>query len=313
MKITRDLEQLSHNDTRILTIGNFDGVHRGHQALLNDVVTRARQLGGESAVLTFDPHPLVIVAPHLQLQFLTTREEKFSLFERAGIAHVICLEFSSQLAESSPDAFAKAVLRDGIGVCELFIGNAFRFGKDRAGTIEDLMRLGPQMNFRVTPITPIQVGSEIVSSSTIRQRINEGRVSEASRLLGRHYALAGIVQKGERHGSVMGCPTANLPLPIDRVIPPNGVYATVTMVDDTPRQSVSYIGTRPTVQGKERLLEVHVFDLEADLYDKHLRVRFFERVRGDMVFATTTELSRQIEDDVRQVRQVFTASGEECD
>ena len=305
MKVTKDLEQLSRGDNRVVTIGNFDGVHLGHQALLKEVVTKAQCVGGESVVLTFNPHPLAVIAPHLQLQFLTTLDEKFSLFAQAGIAHVICLEFSSQLAEISPDAFVKDILIERIGVRELCVGQTFRFGKDRAGTIEDLTRLGPEMGFQVTPTMPIRNGDEIVSSSTIRKCIREGRVSEATHFLGRQYAIGGIVQQGERNGSAMGYPTANLPLPTDRVIPPNGVYATITTVDETPHQSVSYIGTRPTFRGMERLLEVHIFDMEADLYGKHLMVGFSEYVRGDMVFSNATDLSRQIEDDVRHARQAL--------
>ena len=161
-------------------IGNFDGVHLGHQALLKEVVTKAQRVGGESVVLTFDPHPLAVIAPHLHLQFLTTLDEKISLFEQAGIAHVIRLEFSSQLAEISPEAFVNDILKERVGVRELCVGTTFRFGRDRAGAIEDLTRLGPEMGFQVTPITPIRNGDEIISSSTIRKCIREGRVSEAT-------------------------------------------------------------------------------------------------------------------------------------
>ena len=305
MKITKDIKQLSGGDSPVVTIGNFDGVHLGHQALLKEVVTKAQGIGGESVVLTFHPHPLAIIAPHLQLQFLTALDEKLSLFEQAGITHAICLEFSSRLAEISPDSFVKEILKKRIGIHELCVGNTFKFGKDRAGTIEDLTRLGPEMGFRVTPITPVQSDDEIVSSSTIRKQIQEGRVSEATRFLGRQYTIAGIVQEGERNGSAMGYPTANLPLPTNRVIPQNGVYATIATIDDTPHRSVSYIGTRPTFRGTERLLEVHIFDMEADLYGKHMTVGFSEQVRGDMVFSTATDLSRQIEIDVRHARQAL--------
>jgi len=310
MKITRDIEQLSPGLSPVMTIGNFDGVHLGHQALLNEVVTKAQRVGGESVVLTFDPHPLAVIAPQLQLQFLTTFDEKLSLFEQAGIAHVICLEFSTQLAEISPDAFVRDILKEHIGVRELCVGKTFRFGKDRAGTIGDLTRLGPEMGFQVTPIRPVQNAGEIVSSSTIRKRIQEGRVSEAMRFLGRDYTIGGVVQQGEQNGSAMGYPTANLPLPDDRVIPPNGVYATIATVDDTPHQSVSYIGTRPTFHGTERLLEVHIFDMESDLYGKHMTVGFSEQVRGDMVFSNATDLACQIKDDVRHARQALGTHAE---
>ncbi len=305
MKITNDLEQISPGDHPVVTIGNFDGVHLGHQGLLKEVVTKAQDLGGESVVLTFDPHPLAILAPHLQLQFLTALDEKLSLFNQAGIAHVICLEFSSQLAEITPRAFVKDLLKERIGVRELLVGETFRFGKNREGTTKDLNRLGPEMGFHVTPITPIRNGSEIVSSSTIRKQIQEGRVVEATRCLGRQYTIAGIVQQGDQNGATIGYPTANLPLPAGRVIPPNGVYATIATIDATLYHSVSYIGTRPTFHGTERLLEVHIFDMEADLYGKHMTVGFSKQVRGDMVFSNATDLLHQIKDDVRHARHAL--------
>jgi len=303
MKITKGIEQLSRGDNSVVTIGNFDGVHLGHQALLKEVIAKAQRVGGESVVLTFDPHPLTVVAPQRQLQFLTTLDEKLSLFEQAGIAHVICLEFSPQLAEISPEAFVKDLLNARIGVRDVFVGSTFRFGKDRAGTIKDLTQLGPKLGFHVTPITPIRHCGDIVSSSTIRTCIHEGRVSEAADFLGRQHTISGVVQQGERNGTAMGYPTANLSLPPQRVIPSNGVYATIATVDGTSYHSVSYIGTRPTFHGTERLLEVHIFDLKADLYGKHMTVGFSKQVRGDMVFSNATDLARQIEDDVRYARQ----------
>ena len=305
MKLTRDIQQLFPAHAGIVTIGNFDGVHIGHQALLNEVVTKAQRVRGESVVLTFDPHPLAVVAPDVDLKFLTTLDEKLVLLEQAGIEHVICLEFSPQLAEISPETFVKTILRERVGVQELLIGGTFRFWKGRAGTIQDLIRWGPDTGFRVTPITPIQQDGNIVSSSTIRQRIQEGRVSGATELLGYQYSLSGIVQRGEQNGSRMGYPTANIPLPTGRVIPPNGVYATIVTVGKIRHHSVSYIGTRPTFHGTERLLEVHIFDMQADFYGQSMTVGFCEQVRGDLVFSNAADLSRQIKDDVRHARQAL--------
>ncbi len=301
MKITKDLEQLSQRDARVLTIGNFDGVHLGHQALLKDVVMRAQALGGESVVLTFQPHPLAILAPHLDVQCLTTQDEKNALFEQAGIQHVICLQFSLELAELSAEAFVSEVLLGRIGLCELFIGNSFRFGKNRTGTIESLLNFGPKMQFLVTPILPIEIEGKVVSSSAIREYVKEGRLSEASRFLGRPYVLDGIVRKGEGNGAALGYPTANLSLPTGRVIPPNGVYATIVTLDNVAYPSISYIGHRPVFEGQERLLEVHIFDFTDNLYGKFLQVSFVEFIRKDMMFSSKIDLARQIEDDVNHV------------
>ena len=309
MKITKGIKQLPRVCNPISTVGNFDGVHLGHQALLKEVVAKTRRVGGDSVVLTFDPHPLAIVAPHLHLRLLTTQDEKLSLFEHIGIGHVILLEFSSQLAALPPETFVTDILVKQIGIRELCVGNTFRFGKNRAGTIDDLTRLGTTMGFHVTPIAPIQNRGEIVSSSTIRNLVQKGRVAEAAYFLGRHYAIGGVVQRGECNGAALGYPTANIPLPTNRVIPSNGVYATIATIDDIQHQSVSYIGTRPTFRGTERLLEVHILDMKAELYGKYMAVSFLQHMRDDLVFDNTTDLSRQIEDDVRYARQALSHWG----
>lgn len=307
MKITRGLAAHQRVSHPVLTIGNFDGQHLGHRALLRDVVQRAKAADGTPMVLTFDPHPVKVLAPHVNLRFLTMPDEKLAYFRDTGIAEVLFLEFTAAFAALTPDQFMQQVLHDGVGVKDLFIGEHFAFGKGRAGRIADLVRFGRDAGFQVHPVQPLRVDGEIVSSTRIRQLIQLGDVRGASRNLGRQYALEGIVMPGEQRGQKLGWPTANLKLPPDRVIPADGVYATKTLWRGRTFESVSYIGTRPTFGAGERLLEVSLLDARETLYGDSIRVEFVERVRGDQVFESAEELSARIEVDVQQARQALKA------
>jgi riboflavin kinase/FMN adenylyltransferase len=307
MKITRGLAAYQRVPHPVLTIGNFDGQHLGHRALLRDVVRRANEAGGTPMVLTFEPHPVKVLAPHVNLRFLTMPDEKLAYFADAGIAEVLFLEFTAAFAALTPDQFMQQVLRDGIGVKDLFVGEHFAFGGGRAGRIADLIRFGRDAGFQVHPVQPLRVDGEIVSSTRIRRLIQDGDVRGASRYLGRHYALGGVVVPGEGRGQTLGWPTANLKLPQDRVIPQDGVYATRALWGSRTFESVSYIGTRPTFGAGERLLEVSLLDAQENLYGQTIRVEFAERVRGDQSFGSAEELAACIERDVRQARQALKA------
>ncbi len=307
MKITRGLAHHQRAPHPVLTIGNFDGQHLGHRALLRAVVARAAEAGGTPVVLTFDPHPVKVLAPHVNLRFLTTPEEKLAHFRETGIAEVLFLEFTPAFAALTPDQFMQLVLRDGVGMKELFVGEHFAFGKGRAGRINDLVRFGREAGFQVHPVQPLRVDGEVVSATRVRQLIQKGDVRSAARCLGRSYALGGEVVPGEHRGRTMGWPTANLRLPADRVIPADGVYATKTFWETRACDSVSYIGTRPTFGAGERLLEVSLLDVREELYGRTLRVEFVERLRGDQVFGSAEELSACIERDVQRAREALKA------
>lgn len=287
------------------TIGNFDGHHIGHRALLQTVVQTARKAHGTAVVVTFEPHPVKILAPHVDLRFLTGPEEKLARFQEAGIDEVVFLEFSETFAMLSPEAFAEQVLSRGLRIKEIYVGQHFAFGRKRAGRIADLVALGDRFGFVVHPLSPVMVDGGVVSSTRIRQLIQAGNVSQAALLLGRHYAMTGVVSPGAQRGQVLGWPTANLRLPPDRVVPRDGVYATVTVVDQQRYDSVAYIGTRPTFDAGERLLEVYVLEGAYELYGRMIAVEFVERVRGDMQFAGGDALSRQIALDVESARKML--------
>ena len=205
----------------------------------------------------------------------------------------------------SPEAFADQVLFRGLHLKEIFVGRHFAFGHKRAGKIADLVGLGGRFGFVVHPLSPVMADGGVVSSTRIRQLIQAGNVSQAALLLGRRYAMMGMVSPGAQRGQALGWPTANLRLPSDRVVPPDGVYATVTIVNQQRYDSVAYIGTRPTFDAGERLLEVHLLDEAQELYGQPIVVEFVERVRGDMQFAGGDALSRQIAHDVESARTML--------
>jgi riboflavin kinase / FMN adenylyltransferase len=304
MKVTRGHLGETVRPYPVGTIGNFDGHHRGHHALLKQVIETARRTQGTAIVLTFDPHPVKILAPHADLRFLTGEKEKLARFEQAGIDEVVFLEFTSAFASLSPEAFAEQILAKGLGLREVFVGQHFAFGHKRAGKIDDLTDLGKRLGFIVHPTSPVMVAGGVVSSTRIRQLIISGQVDQAAVLLGRPYALSGVVSPGEGRGRILGWPTANLRLPSDRVAPADGIYASITTRDHERHDSVVYIGTRPTFDGGERLLEVTILDGTHDLYGQALTVEFLERIRGDAQFDGGTALSRQIASDAESAKTI---------
>lgn len=305
MKVTRGYSDEVVRPYPVGTIGNFDGHHLGHHALLKQVVETARRAHGTAVVLTFDPHPVKILAPHVDLRFLTSGEEKRARFEQAGIDEVVSLEFTQAFASFSPEMFAAQVLSKGLGLKEIFVGQHFAFGHKRMGQIGELTALGKRFGFVVHSVPPVMIDGGVVSSTRIRRLIISGQVDQAAVLLGRHYALSGIVSPGEGRGRTLGCPTANLWLPPDRVVPADGIYASVAVLDKERHDSVAYIGTRPTFDGGERGVEVSILDGIHELYGRTLTVEFIDRIRGDAQFDSGEALSRQITADVDSARGIL--------
>lgn len=303
LKVTRGLSgESALRVYPVATIGNFDGHHLGHRALLQTVVETARKAQGTALVLTFEPHPVKILAPHVDLRFLTSPEEKLAQLEAAGIDEVVFLDFTPTFAAMSPDQFASDILHRALTLSELFVGDHFAFGKGRAGHIEDLVRLGGQYGFLVHPVPPVMIGGDVVSSTRIRQLIQAGKMEQAATLLGRLYGIKGPVVHGLQQGQALGWPTANLRIPAERVVPPDGVYAARAVHGADTYDAIAYIGTRPTFGAGERLIEVNLLDHSCDLYGQEITVQFVSRVRGDHTFASAEELSKQIARDVEQAR-----------
>lgn len=305
MKVSRGLPDSPLPSHPVLTIGNFDGQHIGHRQLLAAVVQRARERQGTSMVLTFHPHPVSVLSPATSFQFLTSPPEKEAWFEAQGVQHLVVLNFTKAFAALSPKEFVCSILKDGLSVKDLFVGEHFVFGKNREGNTETLRELAKHADFQVHLVKPVSAQETIVSSTKIRQFIRKGEMEKAMQCLGRPYSLKGTVIEGDRRGQGLGYRTANLRLDEERVIPPDGVYATKMAWQDKVFPAVSYIGTRPTFGKGERLLEVHALDAACTLYGQQIEVQFLQYIRGDEVFDDSDRLAARIAQDVQLTRRVF--------
>ena len=305
MKIIRGLPSLPTSSCPVLTIGNFDGQHLGHRALVQAVVNCAQRINGCPMVLSFDPHPVKVLRPGSVHKFLSDDYEKILFFELLGISELVILPFNKELASLTPAQFVDRVLRDGLGIRKLLVGENFVFGKGRSGTVKDLIELGTAADFSVDPIAPVIIGQDVVSSTRIRKCLAAGDVAQGAQCLGRPYMLQGVVMPGEKRGSDFGWPTANLQLPRHRVLPADGVYATRTVFKGECLDSVAYIGKRPTFSEEERLLEVHIFDKSFQLYGEIISVHFIEGIRGDMTFDHVQDLVRQMDLDGLRARKIL--------
>lgn len=305
MKVVERLEDCAGLPFPVVTIGNFDGVHLGHQAVLKLLRERAALHHGTVLALTFDPHPLRVLAPDVVLKFLTDPEEKLRLLGEAGVDVVVRLPFTREFAAQTPGEFMERILAKGLGARELYVGENFRFGKGRQGTIETLREAAPRLGFTVTAIAPIVIHGHPVSSTRIRDLVQEGAVAEATALLGRPYTLRGRVVKGEGRGEGLGFPTANLLPPEGRVLPADGVYAADVSVGLDHFPAATYVGARPTYGTGPRLIESHLLDGGRELYDQDIAVAFHERLREDRVFESPDLLARQITEDVDRARSIL--------
>jgi riboflavin kinase / FMN adenylyltransferase len=305
MRVLQSLQDGAGLPYPVVTIGNFDGVHAGHRAVLKLARERVQAQHGTVIVLTFEPHPLHVLAPGVELKFLSDPEEKLALLEQAGVDVVVRLPFTRDFADQTPEEFMVQVLRDGLGTRELYVGQNFRFGKARHGTIDTLKEAGPRLGFTVTVISPVIMESAPVSSTRIRDLVQAGTLREAAVLLGRPYLLRGTVIEGSRRGGALGFPTANLLPPAGRVLPPDGVYATHLRMGMQEWCAVTYIGTRPTFGQGARMIETYLLDGDQNLYGCEVTVAFHERLRGDQTFESADFLTRQIAADVDRARMIL--------
>ncbi len=287
----------------VVALGNFDGVHLGHQAIFQRVVERAREIGGVSMVFTFEPHPLQIIAPDKAPPLLTTFEQKMRLIAGLGVEVGLRVPFTTAFAGQAPIDFIGDVLCETIGVHELVVGYDFRFGRQRAGTTAFLQDQASRFNYRVTVVPPISQAGIVVSSSNIRRFLSDGDVDAAARLLGRYYAIEGPVVEGFRRGATLGFPTANVQ-PINAVVPCTGVYAVWVVWNHQRYQGVANIGYNPTFDNQTLSVEAHLFDFDAELYGATVQVEFVKRLRAERKFASIDELTAQIACDAQQARAI---------
>ena len=291
----------------VVTLGNFDGVHLGHQEIFSRVRKRAQEIQGTSLVYTFHPHPLSVLTQERQFLNITTLEEKLNLIEKAGIDVVICEPFNREFSRLTAEEFVKNILWEKIGIKEIFVGEDYTFGSKRQGNIYFLMTMGKNLNFRVRIIESQIKDNIIVKSSKIREFIQMGEVEVAHRLLGRDYSITGQVIKGKGRGITLGYPTANIS-PNKALHPGIGVYAVWVNWGGEQFPGAMNIGYNPTFSGQELSLEVHILDFNRSLYEKEIEISFVARIRKEKIFASPDELIAQMQNDIAEVRKILSSS-----
>jgi riboflavin kinase / FMN adenylyltransferase len=309
MKVFNRLEDFSGNFPKpIATIGNFDGVHLGHQTLLRDIVERAKIVGGTPTVMTFHPHPLQVLAPNNAPRLIQTLEQKLATIEHSGIDLAVVIPFTREFAQIRARDFAVNILWGLLRLHEVYVGPTFAFGHRREGSFNLLKEIGEEKGFTVGKIHQVQFRGSRVSSTAVRQALISGQVALARRLLGRPFSLQGPVVHGDNIGEGIRFPTANITT-VNELPPRKGVYITRVSLNDELYPSVTSIGTRPTVTGSdedaETTIETHILDFQDNLYGRNLTVEFFARLRDERRFPNLDTLARRIGRDVQQTRRYF--------
>jgi len=302
--VEEELAALMPEKDMLLTIGVFDGVHLGHKYLLSQLTEHARKQDLLSGVVTFRQHPLHVLSPQTELPYLTSLDEKVSLLKNEGVEAVITLSFTPELAQLGAGQFV-TLLKKYLRMRGLIIGPDFALGRNREGNTDTLRKLGQDMGFSVTVISPVKVNGEVVSSTAIRNAIAKGNIERVTRLIGRSFSLQGRVITGVGRGLELGFPTANLEIDPGQTLPPDGVYATLSYVDGKTYQSVTNIGKRPTFKNNGRTVETHILDYQGDLYGRELKIDIVELLRGEKRFNTAEELKKQIAEDIKQGKTIL--------
>jgi riboflavin kinase/FMN adenylyltransferase len=307
MEIIRGLEALNKSyPNTVLTIGNFDGVHLGHQKIILEVLKRSEEIKGTSMAVTFEPHPMKVLAPEREIRILTTLEEKAKLIEEMGVNVLLCINFNKEFANLLPDDFIEDVLVKKINAKEIIVGTNYAFGKNKKGTVELLKRRGKKYGFRVKAVSNVRVYGNIVSSSSIRSLLLKGAVYDTSTFLGRAYSIEGSVIKGKGRGkNLLNIPTANITTPVE-IAPKEGVYAVRVGFNNSVYEGVANIGKNPTFGNTDVSYEVHLFNFSGDLLGEDIRIFFIDRLRGEQLFPDILSLEKQIRNDIERAREILS-------
>ena len=310
MKVIDNLNKISEPfKNAVITIGNFDGVHIGHQALFHEVIETAEAIGGTSIAITFDPHPMRVLKKNGHPPLITLYEQKAELIERTGIDVLICIPFTKDFAELTAQQFVKDLLVDKIGMKAIVVGKDYSFGKNREGDINLLKSYARDYEFDVIVAGWIKSPKSLVdriSSTRIRELVIEGMMAQAEKMLGRNYQIRGTVVTGrDRGGKLLGLPTANINLH-DELCPKTGIYAVTVECCNKQYKGVANIGYSPTFQDHEFTVEVHIFDFEENIYGKKIRVNFIQRIRDEKKFSNISELIDQIKQDIATAQEILS-------
>ncbi|HVN64091.1 MAG TPA: bifunctional riboflavin kinase/FAD synthetase [Candidatus Binataceae bacterium] len=307
MEIIRGLKGLTRRPYPVAALGNFDGVHLGHRAILKTAADRAHAKSGTAYAITFEPAPARVLFPERAPRLILTPEDKLEFLRQSGIDGVIVLEFTRELSQLEPRDFVREYLIAGIGVREIVVGHSVSFGHNRAGNAAVMKALGREMGFETDVVGPIKAGGIEVSSTKVRQLIAAGDLRGAAKLLGRDHFLRGTVVHGRERGRTIGFPTANLESETE-CIPPDGVYASRVVVADGAHPAITNIGMRPTFAETVRSIEAHIFDFNRDIYGERIKLELVERIRPEQKFDSADALKHQIELDLRKVREILSAA-----
>jgi len=293
----------------VLAIGVFDGLHAGHQKLIKAAVRKAKSLGGPAIVMTFSPHPVQILKPDKYLPFVISLPHRLKLIEQLDVAACVVVRFTKRFSQLAAQEFVKSYLVEPIKPKEIFVGNDFRFGKNRSGTIEYFKEAGRKYGFKVNTVFPVKGGRKKIGSSRIRSLITDGKLYAAKHFLGRNFSIMGKVVRGDRRGKGLGFPTANI-YPENSVIPPIGVYATYVVIDHKRFKGMANVGRRPSFKRANNSInvEVHIFDFQQTLYGKEITVEFVKKIRNEKVFDLSEKLIAQLKRDEFKSRAILKAS-----
>lgn len=309
MKVYHDIKDFRKIPNAIVTIGTFDGVHLGHQAVFKQMVDKARQIGGETVVITFFPHPRIVISPNDdRLRLITSQEDKIEHLRRSNIDNLIIINFTKEFSHTSSEDFIKDYVVRYIQPAILVIGYDHHFGSNRSGDFDTLSKLGMEFHFAVEKINEQDIEDITISSTKIRSALQQGDIKLANKLLGYSYSTSGIVTHGDSIGRTLGFPTANISIkPEYQLIEKTGVYATIAKVDGKDYPSMTYIGRRPTISnGLPTSTETYIMDFDGDLYGKEIRVTFVDRVRDEMTFDNLERLKSQIQEDKANIIRILS-------
>lgn len=302
----RELQRIAPGRPSAVTIGVFDGVHRGHQHLASVLLDSARREGLASVAITFNPHPRTVLQPGFAAKYLTSLEERVDLLQSLGLDAVGVLAFTSELAQLEPDAFL-ALLMEELEMKLLVVGPDFVFGRNRSGTVEVSREVGEKLGFRVETAPMLDEDGEKVGSTAVRQALSEGDVERVARLLGRPFSLRGPIIEGDKRGRELGFPTANIAIGLDRALPAYGIYVTRAYVRESSHAACTSIGVRPTFETDPHpTVETYILDFGDDIYGEELRIELLKRLRGEEKFESADELIDQMHTDIEDTRRYFS-------
>lgn len=307
MNLKPEVTEIRKSGNRVVTVGSFDGVHIGHKKILSLLVEKARASGCKSVVVTFEPHPRIVLSKDYSMKLLTLLDEKKKFIYEYGVDEIYVIPFTLEFSQQSSEEFFRNIIIEEIGVCEIIIGYDHKFGKDRDGDEILVKKLGKQFNFAVTLVDEVKVGEKTINSTIIRKLLENGDVSAAKNFLGRNYSISGKVVMGDKRGRELGFPTANISIADgNKLIPGIGVYAVKAQLRNQIYNGIMNIGNRPTFSdSKEVIIEVHLFDLAEEFYGEDITISFVERIRLEQKFSSKEELIEQINIDKAKALQIF--------